>query len=183
MDDDARRNRLRATFDGVAERYDAVRPTYPRVLVDELRRRGGSYPGHRHEEEHMSDEATITTLIHGWAKAVHDGDLDAVLADHSGDIVMFDVPPPDNGVRGLAAYRAAWPPFFEFQRSGASFEIVDLAVTAGAEVAFAHALLRCGMPDELAEHPDHRLRLTVGLRKVDGHWVVTHEHHSFPARG
>ena len=130
----------------------------------------------------MSDEATITTLIHGWVKAVRDGYLDAVLADHSPDIVMFDVPPPDDGVRGLEAYRESWPPFFEWLRSGARFEIVDLAVTAGTDVAFAHALLRCGMPDELAEHPDHRLRVTVGLRKVDGRWVVTHEHHSFPAR-
>jgi ketosteroid isomerase-like protein len=22
--------------------------------------------------------------------------------------------------------------------------------------------------------------MTIGLRKRDGHWVVTHEHHSFP---
>ena len=67
----------------------------------------------------MSDEATITTLIHGWVKAIRDGDLDAVLADHSPDIVMFDVPPPDDGVRGLEAYRESWPPFFEWLRSGA----------------------------------------------------------------
>jgi ketosteroid isomerase-like protein len=33
------------------------------------------------------------------------GDLDAVLADHSDDIVMFDVPPPEDGVRGTVAYR------------------------------------------------------------------------------
>jgi ketosteroid isomerase-like protein len=29
-------------------------------------------------------------------------------------------------------------------------------------------------------HPGRRLRLTIGLRKDDGRWVVTHEHHSFP---
>ena len=73
----------------------------------------------------MSDEAQITALTRRWAQAVHDGDLDAVLVDHSPDIVMFDVPPPDNGVRGLSAYRETWPPFFEWQRTGASFEIVD----------------------------------------------------------
>ena len=128
----------------------------------------------------MSDEAAITALIHRWAQAVHDGDLDAVLTDHSPDIVMFDVPPPDDGVRGLPAYRETWPSFFEWQRSGASFEIVELAVTAGADVAFAHALLRCGTPDELEQHPERRLRLTIGLRKLVGRWVVTHEHHSFP---
>ena len=131
----------------------------------------------------MSDDETqIRELVTRWASAVHAGDLDTVLADHAGDIVMFDVPPPDDGVRGLAAYRESWPPFFEWQRSGASFEITELDVTAGADVAFAHALLRCGTPEHLREHPDHRLRLTIGLRRVDGRWVVTHEHHSFPDR-
>src|SRR6187200_142011 len=99
----------------------------------------------RTQEVPISNEAAITTLIHRWAEAVHAGDLGAVLTDHSLDIVMFDVPPPDDGVRGLEAYRESWPPFFEWLRSGARFEIVDLAVTAGADVAFAHALLRCGM--------------------------------------
>jgi len=63
---------------------------------------------------------------------------------------------------------------------GASFEIVSLDVTAGADVAFAYALLRCGAPEELAQQPDQRLRLTLGLRKEGGRWTVTHEHHSFP---
>ncbi|WP_093653920.1 YybH family protein [Streptomyces wuyuanensis] len=126
------------------------------------------------------DEDEIRNLIEQWAAAVHAGDLDAVLAHHSDDIVMFDVPPPFEGVRGIDAYRAAWPPFFAWQRQGASFAIDSLDVTAGGDVAFAHALLRCGTPRELAERPDLRLRLTVGLRKRDGRWVVTHEHHSFP---
>jgi ketosteroid isomerase-like protein len=54
------------------------------------------------------------------------GDLDAVLADHSDDIVMFDVPPPEDGVRGTVAYRETWPAFFIWQRQGASFEIVSV---------------------------------------------------------
>ena len=128
----------------------------------------------------MSDETAISALIRRWAAAVHDGDLPTVLADHAADIVMFDVPPPDDGVRGLDAYRETWPPFFEWQRAGASFEILELTVTAGADVAFAHALLKCGTADELRDHPERRLRLTIGLRKNDGRWVVTHEHHSFP---
>lgn len=129
----------------------------------------------------MSDvEANIRRLIERWAAAVHAGDLDAVLADHAADIVMFDVPPPHDGVRGIDAYRATWPPFFEWQRQGALFEIVDLDVTAGQDVAFAHALLRCAKPADLEKDPGHRLRLTIGLRKVDDRWVVTHEHHSFP---
>jgi uncharacterized protein (TIGR02246 family) len=126
------------------------------------------------------DEKRIRALIERWATAVHEGDMDAVLADHADDIVMFDVPPPYEGVRGLDAYRETWPPFFEWQARGATFEIVSLEITAGDDVAYAHALLRCGTPREFAEQPENRLRLTLGLRKEGGRWVVAHEHHSFP---
>src|SRR5919106_2175199 len=121
------------------------------------------------------EEEQIRILIERWATAVHTGDLDGVLKDHAEDIVMFDVPPPHRGVRGISAYRATWPPFFEWQRSGAVFEIVELAVTAGADVAYAHALLRCGRPRELEAEPDRRFRLTIGLRQGDGGWLVPHE--------
>ncbi len=125
------------------------------------------------------DQRQIRDLIERWAGAVHEGRLEDVLADHADDIVMFDVPPPEDGVRGIDAYRETWPPFFEWQARGASFEITALDVTSGEDVAYAHALLRCGMPEELAEHPARRLRLTLGLRNEDGRWVVAHEHHSF----
>jgi uncharacterized protein (TIGR02246 family) len=127
----------------------------------------------------MTDEQQIRALIERWAAAVHDGDMSTVLADHSPDIVMFDVPPPVRGVRGLDAYRDTWPGFFAWQASGALFEIESLEVTAGADVALAFALLRCGTPADLDRDPEHRLRLTVGLRKVGDRWAVTHEHHSF----
>jgi uncharacterized protein (TIGR02246 family) len=133
------------------------------------------------EARMTEDEERIRALIERWAKAVHEGDMDGVLADHSSDIVMFDVPPPNDGVRGIEAYRATWPPFFEWQRQRAIFEIVSLDITAGDEVAFAHALLRCGTQEELAENPENRLRLSIGLRKQRGRWVVSHEHHSFPS--
>ncbi len=128
----------------------------------------------------MSNETEVRALIEHWATAVHAGDLDGVLADHADDIVMFDVPPPEDGVRGIDAYRETWPPFFEWQAQGAEFEIYSLDVTAGEDVAFAYALLRCGTKEELQKDPDNRLRLTIGLRKEDGRWVVAHEHHSFP---
>jgi hypothetical protein len=57
--------------------------------------------------------------------------LDTGFTDRSTDIVMLDVPPPQNGVRGIDAYRATWPPFLEWQASGALFEIVTVEVTAG----------------------------------------------------
>jgi uncharacterized protein (TIGR02246 family) len=127
----------------------------------------------------MTDEQQIRTLIERWAAAVHEGDMATVLADHDPGILMFDVPPPEQGVRGIDAYRETWPGFFAWQASGAVFEIESLDVTAGGDVAFASALLRCGTPEQFEREPEQRLRLTIGLRKADGRWAVTHEHHSF----
>lgn len=126
---------------------------------------------------HEDDTRAIRTVIEQWAAAVARGDMAGVLAQHAEDIVMFDVPPPQDGVRGIDAYQRTWPGFFEWQASGAVFEIVSLEVTAGTDVAYAFALLRCGRPEEIG---DTRLRLTVGLRRQAGGWVVAHEHHSFP---
>jgi uncharacterized protein (TIGR02246 family) len=128
----------------------------------------------------MNDETQIRQLIERWVVAVHDGDLATVLKDHSDDIVMFDVPPPYEGIHGIDSYRASWPPFFEWQATGASFDVESLDIVAGTDVAYAHALLRCGTPDDFTRNPDIRLRLTIGLQKRDSRWIVTHEHHSFP---
>ena len=124
-------------------------------------------------------EAQIRGLVQHWAQAVHAGVIEQVVMDHAEDIVMFDVPPPHRGLRGLAAYRAAWPDFFQWQAGGGCFEIDELSVTAGDEVAYAFALLRCDTAEGLSERPDLRLRLTLGLRCDAGRWVVAHEHHSF----
>jgi uncharacterized protein (TIGR02246 family) len=162
---------------GTAEPYGATRFDLPPPAVAP---RPAEHPPVTEDLPSTDDEARIRDLIERWAHAVRAGDLDAVLADHTDDIVMFDVPPPHDGARGIDAYRDTWPPFFRWLQQGAVFEIVEVDVTAGDDVAFASALLRCDTRDGLENDPDKRLRLTLGLRKVRGRWVVSHEHHSFP---
>lgn len=128
-----------------------------------------------------NEETAIRRVIENWASAVRARDLGGVVDRHTDDVLMFDVPPPV-AVRGISAYRETWPPFFEALMAGhAAFDIAELKITAGDTVAFATALLRCGSAEELAKDATPRLRLTLGLRKVDGTWSIAHEHHSFPA--
>jgi uncharacterized protein (TIGR02246 family) len=132
-------------------------------------------------EKQRNGEAEIRGLIERWAQAVREQDIDRVLAGHAEDMVMFDVPPPVS-VKGLDAYRATWPPFFKWQREGeGTFDIASLDITAGEDVAFATAVLRCGSKEELKKDNTPRLRLTVGLRKEHSGWQIAHEHHSFPS--
>jgi len=119
----------------------------------------------------------IKALIEAWADAVRRHDLPAILADHERDIVMFDVPPPLQS-RGMDAYRKTWDLFFKFHDPGQAFNIEELEITAGDDVAFAVAIMRCAGGSTPEGFP---FRLTVGLRRIDGDWRITHEHHSVPA--
>ncbi|WP_338831931.1 YybH family protein [Bradyrhizobium sp. 27S5] len=120
-------------------------------------------------------ETQIRALIESWADAVRRHDYPGVLAHHDQDIVMFDVPPPLLS-RGLDEYRKTWDLFFRYNRPGYAFDIEEIAITAGEDVAFAAAVMRCGPPDATFQ-----FRLTIGLRKVGDGWRITHEHHSVPA--
>jgi uncharacterized protein (TIGR02246 family) len=104
----------------------------------------------------MADQTEVRALIEKWAAAVQNYDLDGVLRDHAEDIVMFDVPGPERGVRGRDAYRSTWPPFFEWLQQGNVFEIDSVNVTSSSDVAFAHLLLRCSTPEVLEARPDKR---------------------------
>jgi len=117
----------------------------------------------------VTDEQQIRDLIERWATAVHASELAAVLADHAPGIVMFDVPPPEQGVRGIDAYRETWPGFFEWQRAGAVFEIESLEVTAGADVA--HRFLMRARHAQPASQPEsgrssRNPEGIAGIRKV-----------------
>lgn len=122
----------------------------------------------------MSEVEEIRAMLERWAAAVRAHDLDAILRDRSDGIVMFDVPEPLQA-KGIEAYADTWRLYFGSEGSRL-FELRELEVVAGGDVAWARAILRCTTDAEPAG------RLTIGLRKVDGRWRVEHEHHSFPHR-
>jgi ketosteroid isomerase-like protein len=121
-----------------------------------------------------TDEASrVRNIIEDWAEAVSSGDRDAILANHADDLLMYDFP---TTVRGLPAYASTWDFFYANPRGPISFEPHDLEVTASGDVAFATCVIRC---DGTSAGP-LELRLTTGLQRIDGEWVITHEHHSVP---
>ena len=129
-----------------------------------------------------AEEIRIKALLENWADAVRRHDLPAILAHHESDMVMFDLPPPLQ-CKGIAAYEQTWHLFFRYHKPGTAFDIQELTVTAGHDVAFAVAIMHCGAgaSSNPADKDGFLFRLTVGLRKVDGDWRIAHEHHSEPA--
>ena len=127
-----------------------------------------------------TDEAAIRELVKSWARAVRAKDLDGILANHSTDMLMFDVPPPVQS-KGIEAYRKTWDLFFSWSDDPVVFDIKDIDITAGTDVAFVAALMRCAGTEKDGERIELEFRLTIGLRKIGGQWMVLHEHHSIPA--
>jgi uncharacterized protein (TIGR02246 family) len=127
-----------------------------------------------------TDQAAIRDLIENWAKAVRTRNLDGILDKHSPDILMFDVPPPLQS-KGIEAYKNTWDLFFSWFQDSRVFDIGEMNITAGDDVAFATALMRCAGTKPNGEKEELEFRLTIGLRKISGEWIVMHEHHSIPA--
>ena len=128
----------------------------------------------------QTSESVVRDLLERWAAAVRAKNMPEVLANHAPDFVMFDVPPPFES-RGLAAYEDTWKLFYSSQPDPVAFDIKLLEVVAGDEVAFAFAHMQCIEPTEKEKRTPLDFRLTVGLRKVEGRWLIVHEHHSVPA--
>lgn len=127
-----------------------------------------------------NDEAMVRDLIEAWADAVRRKDYAGILRSHSPDFVMFDVPPPFRSV-GLEGYRRSWDLFFSWSSDPVRFDIQELDVAAGVDVAFAFASMRCEGPESDGKPESLDFRLTMGLKKIDGRWMIAHEHHSVPA--
>jgi ketosteroid isomerase-like protein len=126
------------------------------------------------------NEAAVRKVIESWAAAVRRKDIPAILQNHSADFVMFDVPPPFQ-IKGIEAYRKSWDLFFSWSADPIPFDIMEMNVTAGQDVAFAVMTMRCAEPGADGGRKPLDFRLTVGLRKIGGQWTITHEHHSIPA--
>ena len=96
------------------------------------------------------------------------GHLEQVRA-HRVDPVM----PGERGVRGRSGFGRGQLPQ---TRRRAVHRDRDLAVTAGGDVAFCHSLNRLSAtPHDAPQKFDLWFRATVGLRKIDGSWQITHE--------
>jgi uncharacterized protein (TIGR02246 family) len=127
-----------------------------------------------------SNEQEIRALIERWSQAVRDEDRAGIRADHDPDILMFDVPLPLQS-QGLDAYMSTWDLFFPRAEKPVKFNFTDVRVTSGDDVAFATAIGHCVDTEPSGKREALTFRLTMGLRKINGCWCITHEHHSLPA--
>jgi uncharacterized protein (TIGR02246 family) len=129
----------------------------------------------------QKDEAQIRQLIAEQVTAMRTGDAQALVDRYAPDVVVYDLAPPlrKSGPEVLDADGLRkWLAGFD---GAVHFDVRDLQVTVGGDVAYCHSLNRLAATP-LGEPEGFELwfRSTVCFRRIDGRWRVTHEHTSTP---
>ena len=123
----------------------------------------------------------ILTVFTSLVEGMRDRSPAQVVAGYAEDAVTFTLAPPlrNTGVdaRDPEAL-AGWMAGFD---GPITIEHRDLSVAVSGDLAFVHGLRRLaavpvGYPDGFSMWT----RITVGLRRRDGRWLITHEHQSVP---
>lgn len=131
------------------------------------------------EANKNNDEAEIKRVIESGIAALRAKDLDGVMAMYAPELVSFDIVPPLQYV-GTDAYRKQWSEVFSLFPGPINYEIVDLSITVGNDVAFSHSFNRLSGTLSNGQKIGNWLRWTACFRKVDGEWRIAHMHASAP---
>ncbi|GIF40252.1 YybH family protein [Actinoplanes xinjiangensis] len=122
----------------------------------------------------------IQEVIENKAALLETGDAKAILSYYAPGFVEYNLAPPlrQPGDRRDPAVLEAWMDNFQ---APPRREVTQLAITTDGDVAFATSIdCLSAVPRGAAEGFTLWFRVTLGLRRIDGHWLITHEHESVP---
>ena len=129
--------------------------------------------------EAANDEAKIRAAIENCADAVRAKDVDQYVSHYAEDILLFDLAPPLQ-YAGLDALRKGIEEWFPTFEGAIGLEVRDLQISIGNDTAFSHSLNHITGKRTTGEHTDVWVRSTIGFRKIEGKWLIIHEHVSVP---
>jgi ketosteroid isomerase-like protein len=129
--------------------------------------------------QHAADEAGIRQRIDMLVQAIRAMDLDGVKPVYAPDVVSFDIVPPLQHVGAEAKWKN-WADVFTVYQRPLGYEIRDLTITVGDDVAFGHSLNRISGTLKNGNRTASWVRWTGCFRKIDGNWVIVHDQVSVP---
>ena len=129
-----------------------------------------------------NSEAQVRAIIEDWARAIRAKDVEKSLANHAPDLVTFDAVKPLRRI-GTAGVEQRVREWFAIYTGPIGYEIRDLRVTAGSDVAFSQSLNRVSGRLMDGRTVDMWLRQTCCFRNIHGKWMATHTHVSVPFDG
>lgn len=130
---------------------------------------------------HAADEAAIRQLVDKSVAAIRAQDLETLKTCFTRDVVSFDVGPALESA-GVAAKMQNWLLAFTVFQAPIGYEYRDLAITVGDDVAFAHSFNRLSgrLKNGGASRTGPWVRYTGAYRKINGAWLIAHDHVSTP---
>ncbi len=131
------------------------------------------------EKDTKSAESEIRALAEEWAEAVRSKNIDGVMAHYASDITVFGIAAPLH-YTGADTHRQHWEQMFASFEGPIGCESRDFQITASGDVAFGTCLNRISGKMKSGEDGGTWVRVTVGYRKLNGNWLVKHEHVSVP---
>ena len=117
------------------------------------------------EETKNNEEAEIKRVIEGGVEAIRAKDLDGIMSMYAPELVSFDIVPPLQYV-GADAYRKQWEEVFSSFPGPIDYEIADLSITVGDDVAFTHSFNRLSATMNNGQKIGNWLRWTACWRSI-----------------
>lgn len=125
------------------------------------------------------EEEAVRRQIAAIAEAIATKDIEAFKQIYAADMVSYDIDPPLQHLGIEAKLKNCANVFTHFET--VTYEIRDLTVVGGADLAFGYAFARLhGTLQNGTATPGMWVRVTYGLQKIDGAWLITHDHVSVP---
>jgi uncharacterized protein (TIGR02246 family) len=134
----------------------------------------------RRTETPMTDEAAIRTLVEARTTAMRNGDAATICESYATGAVNYTLAPPLRQPAGEEHDVAALQAWFAEKGGGVWEEVRDLEVTVDGDLALATSLQSMGAPPDAPQPFELWYRSTLGLRRIDGRWLIVHEHTSVP---
>jgi ketosteroid isomerase-like protein len=129
---------------------------------------------------HDIDEAEIRQRIERLVATVRSMDVASLQMLYTPDVVTFDVQGPLQRI-GAVAKGKNWEEAFAAFAPPLEYEIRDLSISVGGDLALAHGFGRLsGKLRSGSTIPGFWVRWTACLRRLDGDWLIAHDHVSVP---
>ena len=126
-----------------------------------------------------ADEERIRQQVTRIGDGIRAKDLETLRSIYATDVVSFDVEPPLQHV-GIEAKLKNWAKVFAIFKDP-DYEVRDLALTVGDDVAFGHCFGRLhGTLMNGAKADGMWVRATFCFRRLDGAWRIVHDQASVP---
>jgi uncharacterized protein (TIGR02246 family) len=131
------------------------------------------------ETTKKNEEAAIQRLLDEGIRSLRDKNIEGVMSMYAPEVVSFDILPPLRYI-GAEVFRKLWEEVFSSFQGQIDYEIHDLSITVGDDVAFAYSLNRISGTINNGLKTDLWLRWTACFQKINGKWLIVHHQNSVP---